>query len=181
MISYSTRAVLLATAFAVSALAATPSAHAASFDGPWSVLVITKSGACDQSYRYGLMIRGSSVSYLGGAEVSVSGRVSPNDRGHDHDEDGTDGVGREECQLDDSVEAGHQHRDHPGPPGPDEERDTCDHLDDAQRQQYPAPRGHLERDSGLMSRACRAPRSMQSGSRAGRSDGAANIGKRETE
>jgi hypothetical protein len=69
---------LLATAFAVSAIAATPSAHAASFDGPWSVLVITKSGACDQSYRYGLMIRGSSVSYLGGAAVSVSGRVSPN-------------------------------------------------------------------------------------------------------
>ena len=51
MISYSTRAVLLATAFAVSALAATPSADAASFDGPWSVLVITKSGGCDQSYR----------------------------------------------------------------------------------------------------------------------------------
>ena len=51
MISYSIRAVLLATAFAVSAFAATPSADAASFDGPWSVLVITKSGACDQSYR----------------------------------------------------------------------------------------------------------------------------------
>ena len=78
MISYSIRAVLLATAFAVSAFAATPSADAASFDGPWSVLVITKSGGCDQSYRYGLMIRGSSVSYLGGAAVSVSGRVSPN-------------------------------------------------------------------------------------------------------
>jgi hypothetical protein len=77
MISYSTRAVLLATAFAVSAFA-NPSANAASFDGPWSVLVITKSGGCDQSYRYGLMIRGSSVSYLGGAAVSVSGRVSPN-------------------------------------------------------------------------------------------------------
>src|SRR4051812_49679246 len=78
MISYSTRAVLLATAFAVSAFAAAPSADAASFDGPWSVVVITKSGGCDQSYRYGLMIRGSSVSYLGGAAVSVSGRVSPN-------------------------------------------------------------------------------------------------------
>src|SRR5258708_10366092 len=72
------RAVLLATAFAVGAFAATPSANAASFDGPWSVLVITKSGACDQSYRYGLMIRGSSVSYLGGAAVRVSGRVAPN-------------------------------------------------------------------------------------------------------
>src|SRR4051812_39493257 len=82
MISYSTRAVLLATAFAVSAFAATPSADAASFDGPWSVLVVTKSGACDQSYRYGLMIRGSSVSYLGGAAVSVLGRGSPNGPGN---------------------------------------------------------------------------------------------------
>src|SRR4051812_14765987 len=78
MINYAIRAVLLATAFAVGVFAATPSADAASFDGPWSVLVITKSGGCDQSYRYGLMIRGSSVSYLGGGAVSVSGRVSPN-------------------------------------------------------------------------------------------------------
>jgi hypothetical protein len=78
MIIYSIRAALLATAFAVSAFASTPSADAASFDGPWSVLVITKSGGCDQSYRYGLMIRGSSVSYLGGGAVSVSGRVAPN-------------------------------------------------------------------------------------------------------
>jgi hypothetical protein len=66
--------------------------------------------------------------------------------------------------LDDPVEAGHQHRDHPGPPGPDEQRDTCDHLDDAQRQQYPATvrlirdgrrgrrdpdRGHVERDDTI--------------------------------
>lgn len=80
MISYSIRAVLLATAFAASVFAASPSADAASFDGPWSVLVITKSGACDQSYRYGLMIRGSTVSYLGGGAVSVSGRVARNGR-----------------------------------------------------------------------------------------------------
>ena len=80
MISYSIRAVLLATAFAASVFAASPSADAASLDGPWSVLVITKSGACDQSYRYGLMICGSSVSYLGGGAVSVSGRVAPNGR-----------------------------------------------------------------------------------------------------
>ena len=80
MISYSIRAVLLATAFAASVLAASPPADAASFDGPWSVLVITKSGACDQSYRYGLMIRGSTVSYLGGGAVSVSGRVARNGR-----------------------------------------------------------------------------------------------------
>ena len=78
MISHSIRAATLATVFAAVMSSAAPSAQAASFDGPWSVVVITKSGGCDQSYRYGMMIRGSSVSYLGGAAVSVSGRVSPN-------------------------------------------------------------------------------------------------------
>jgi hypothetical protein len=76
MICHSIRAVTLATAFAVSAIAAVPSANAASFDGPWSVVVTTRSGPCDPSYRYGVMIRGGNVSYLGGGAVSVSGRVS---------------------------------------------------------------------------------------------------------
>ncbi len=75
MTSQTIRAVMLATAFAVTTFAVS-TADAASFDGPWSVLVITKSGACDQSYRYGLIIRGGTVSYLGGGAVSVSGRVS---------------------------------------------------------------------------------------------------------
>jgi hypothetical protein len=78
MISHCIRAVTLATAFAVIAFVSTQSANAASFDGPWSVVVITKSGPCDQSYRYGVMIRAGTVSYLGGGAVSVSGRVLPN-------------------------------------------------------------------------------------------------------
>jgi hypothetical protein len=76
MICHSIRAVTLATAFAVSAFAAVPSADAASFDGPWSVVVTTRSGPCDASYRYGVMIRGGNVTYMGGGAVSVSGRVS---------------------------------------------------------------------------------------------------------
>lgn len=76
MTSHSIRAASLATAFAITAFAAVPPAGAASFDGPWSVLVITRSGPCDQSYRYGVMIRGGYVSYMGGGAVSVSGRVS---------------------------------------------------------------------------------------------------------
>jgi hypothetical protein len=39
-------------------------------------VVVTKSGPCDQSYRYGVMIRGGTVSYMGGGAVNVSGRVS---------------------------------------------------------------------------------------------------------
>ena len=76
MINDSIRAVALATAFAVSAWAAVPPARAASFDGPWSVVVVTKKGPCDPSYRYGVMIRGGLVTYQGGGAVNVSGRVS---------------------------------------------------------------------------------------------------------
>jgi hypothetical protein len=76
MISQTIRAVLAATAFAATAVSAASPAPAASFDGPWSVLVTTTRGPCDPSYRYGVMIRGGSVSYLGGGAVSVSGRVS---------------------------------------------------------------------------------------------------------
>jgi len=76
MISQTIRAVLAATAFAAIAVSAAPSAQAAPFDGPWSVVVTTTRGPCDQSYRYGVMIRGGSVSYLGGGAVSVSGRVN---------------------------------------------------------------------------------------------------------
>jgi hypothetical protein len=76
MISYSIRAFTLATAFAALAVCAAPTAQAAPFDGSWSVLVITRSGACDQSYRYGVFISNGIVQYAGGGPVSLSGRVT---------------------------------------------------------------------------------------------------------
>jgi len=78
MLSNSIRAAAVATALTAVAGSAPAPVHAASFDGPWSVVVVTRSGPCDQTYRYGLMIKGSSVTYLGGGAVSVSGHVSPN-------------------------------------------------------------------------------------------------------
>jgi hypothetical protein len=78
MPSHRIRAATLATAFATTAIFAAPAAvRAASFDGSWSVTVVTRSGPCDASYRYGVTIRGGAVYYAGGAPVSVSGRVSP--------------------------------------------------------------------------------------------------------
>src|SRR4029077_16513301 len=77
MISHSIRAATLATVFAAVMSSAAPSAHAASFDGPWSVVVMTRSGACDQAYRYGVMIARGVVHYAGGGPVSLTGRVSP--------------------------------------------------------------------------------------------------------
>jgi len=72
----SVRAATLATAFAVAAVAAAPSAHAASFDGPWSVIVMTRSGSCDATYRYGVTISNGTVYYAGGGPVSITGRVA---------------------------------------------------------------------------------------------------------
>lgn len=77
MINQSIRATTLATVFAAVVSSAAPSAHAASFDGPWSVLVVTRSGACDQAYRYGVTIARGVVYYAGGGPVSLTGRVSP--------------------------------------------------------------------------------------------------------
>lgn len=77
MISHSIRAVTLATLFAVTMFAAGTSALAASFDGPWSVTVVTRSGPCDQAYRYGVTISRGVVYYAGGGPVSLTGRVSP--------------------------------------------------------------------------------------------------------
>lgn len=67
----------LAAAF-VLATALPGAARAASFDGTWSVLIVTQRGPCDAAYRYGLSIRNGVVFYEGSAPVNVSGRVSGN-------------------------------------------------------------------------------------------------------
>jgi hypothetical protein len=51
---------------------------APTFDGNWSVLIVTDRGQCDPAYRYGLVIRNGQVIYEGDASVNVAGRVSGN-------------------------------------------------------------------------------------------------------
>ena len=51
-----------------------------SFDGRWSVVIITDAGACDRSYRYGVDISRGRVSYAGDSGVLVSGGVDPHGR-----------------------------------------------------------------------------------------------------
>jgi len=74
MMSHFIRAAAVALAFAVVTISTT--ASAASFDGPWSVLVNTRKGPCDQTYRYGVVISGGVVQYAGGGPVSLTGRVT---------------------------------------------------------------------------------------------------------
>jgi hypothetical protein len=47
------------------------------YDGPWSVLIVTMSGSCDPTYRYGVQISDGMVTYDGGGPISMQGRVTP--------------------------------------------------------------------------------------------------------
>jgi hypothetical protein len=75
--------VLLVLATTPSAVARPPQARtppqantpAISFDGRWSVVIITDAGTCDRAYRYGLRIAGGRIYYSGEAGVMLSGQV----------------------------------------------------------------------------------------------------------
>lgn len=66
---------LLVSAFAGHSVSTRP-AHAAAFDGSWSVLIITNQGECDRGYRYGVRIGDGKVAYEGTADIQLSGTVS---------------------------------------------------------------------------------------------------------
>lgn len=72
------------TALAMLAMSAVPaspapmSASKPSFDGSWSVLIVTEQGKCDRAYRYPVKIENGSVGYAGSAAFTVSGKVGPN-------------------------------------------------------------------------------------------------------
>jgi hypothetical protein len=80
MISSFFRSVALAGAVAsagITAPAGIAVAHT-NYDGGWSVLIITQSGACDRVYRYGIQINNGYVLGEGGGPVNLQGRVAPN-------------------------------------------------------------------------------------------------------
>ena len=55
----------------------TPAAVTA-FDGDWSVVIMTQSGGCDRSYRYGVRIANGDVIHDGGGPVDLQGHVFSN-------------------------------------------------------------------------------------------------------
>jgi hypothetical protein len=71
--------------FAVAALAAaaalpalSPAEAVPGYDGMWSVVIITKEGICDPSYRYPIRITNGNLGNAGTATVSISGKVGKN-------------------------------------------------------------------------------------------------------
>jgi hypothetical protein len=71
-------ALALAACVATTASAAAPAQAKTSYDGNWSVVIITDKGTCDRSYRYPIRISAGSVGYAGEASFNVSGRVGAN-------------------------------------------------------------------------------------------------------
>ena len=74
----STMTIIRLASAAVVLLLGAATGSAASFDGNWSVVIITESGSCDAAYRYRLRIQNGVVHYDGEADVNVSGKVEPN-------------------------------------------------------------------------------------------------------
>jgi hypothetical protein len=68
---------ILATSLAP-AFAAPISAGKTTFNGTWSVLIVTEKGTCDRAYRYPIKISNGSVGYAGTASFNVSGSVGDN-------------------------------------------------------------------------------------------------------
>ena len=58
--------------------AAGPAFARTSFDGTWSVLIVTHKGTCDRAYRYPVKIANGAVGYAGDAAFTVSGKVAAN-------------------------------------------------------------------------------------------------------
>jgi hypothetical protein len=80
MISPFFRNIVLAGALASAGIAACAGTAAAGtrYDGSWSVLITTDSGACNGAYRYGVEISDGTVLYAGGGPVNLQGRVARN-------------------------------------------------------------------------------------------------------
>jgi hypothetical protein len=69
--------VLAAFALALTCVAVAGTASARTvYDGDWSVLIVSNSGACSGSYRYGVQIADGTLLY-GGGMITMQGRVTP--------------------------------------------------------------------------------------------------------
>jgi hypothetical protein len=75
-----TRAALALTAisFAGALGVTTATAAAPSYDGQWSVVIVTQKGTCDASFRYPVRIANGAVLNDGPSLINVSGKVERN-------------------------------------------------------------------------------------------------------
>ena len=58
--------------------AAFPAASAPSYDGLWSVVIVTEKGTCDRTYRYPVRISNGSLINAGDSAISITVNVRDN-------------------------------------------------------------------------------------------------------
>jgi hypothetical protein len=75
MTSILPRTACVAASLAITSVSALTAAHAASFDGNWTVAITTLRGTCDTGVTFAVGIRGGAV-YPRGDAFSASGRVA---------------------------------------------------------------------------------------------------------
>ena len=68
----------LALSFAAWLGAAAPATSAPSYDGIWSVVIMTEQGSCDRAYRYPIRIQNGSVLNEGSSPATITGKVASN-------------------------------------------------------------------------------------------------------
>ncbi len=73
LLRYSAQSVLVFTLIAL----AGPAFARTAYDGTWSVLIVTRSGACDPALRYPVAIANGRVLNAGDTPAAVQGRVAP--------------------------------------------------------------------------------------------------------
>jgi hypothetical protein len=68
----------LALAFAGLLGLAAPATSAPSYDGLWSVVIVTEKGTCDRAYRYPIRISNGSLVNAGDSPINITGKVVGN-------------------------------------------------------------------------------------------------------
>ncbi len=78
--SFRPRAVTTLAAVSVVALVgvATPTAATPTYDGLWSVVIVTEKGDCDRAYRYPIRISNGALANAGDTAFNISGKVGGN-------------------------------------------------------------------------------------------------------
>jgi hypothetical protein len=67
-----------ALTFGAAAVVAATTSHALpSYDGLWSVSIVTEQGDCDRGYRYPVRISNGALTNAGGDPFTISGKVVP--------------------------------------------------------------------------------------------------------
>lgn len=68
----------LAFSFAAILCAAFPATSAPTYDGLWSVVIVTEKGTCDRAYRYPIRISNGTLANAGNDAFVIAGTVGGN-------------------------------------------------------------------------------------------------------